>query len=843
MRIASKDVRHVSAALSFSGAAMPMFSSRPRNVPGRVLASDILKTRDLGPESSGPLSVHPEFESEQSYINNAYDCLEHMRGSARQLQYSIEATPGGTHQARLERDVVEEKALHRLARLQLGSESLIFGRIDHKGMEGPDSGERFYIGRLPVSDRAQNAIVLDWRAPVSEPFYRATGRNPLGLERRRHFATEEDRLIGIDDEVFDVDRLAATESGLVGTGALLAALGRSRTGLMRDIVATIQAEQDEIIRAELPGIFVVQGGPGTGKTAVALHRASYLLYTHRFPLERQGVLVVGPNRLFIRYISRVLPALGENGVDLSGVDDLVHDITVSARDPHDVARVKGELRMTKVVRRAVVTRQRGLRDGLTIGFGLLNLTVTAAETAEMVAVVKRSHRMHNACRKHLQSLLVERLYQRYREAMARTGLTVVGEGVKTFEDIAPQFKRHDDVRLALDRMWPLLTPTSLLRDLYGAPALIRAAARDILTDAEQRLLYRKRGEGLDEVAWTSPDIPLLDEAAQLLGPLPKLPTTVGTVNEGLFPPVSAVPIEEGMRTYGHIVIDEAQDLSPMQLRMVARRSLGGSMTIVGDIGQATGMWAPKDWDEILAYLPQKRPARKVELTVGYRTPAEIMNIAARVLAVAAPNLTVPTSVRSVGFGPTVLRVPLGNPAATGVPAAVVALQERIGRGTIGILCPDALLEDVVANLNAAGIDQQSIGDDGDAVTVLPVRTCKGLEFDAVVVVEPTDVVAESAQGLRALFVALTRPTQALTVVHAKDLPTTLDGAFDPAPAEDPDSEQNRELRQNGDSDSLDAPPTAVHHAKANDTGDVAQVLNGTAYGAATPAESADLRLF
>jgi DNA helicase IV len=720
------------------------------------------------------VSVHPEFETEQAYITHAYACLERMRVSARQLQYSIEPDSGGTHQARLERDVVEEKALGRLARLQLGSESLVFGRIDRKGSAGPDSGERFYIGRLPISDREQNPIVIDWRAPVAEAFYRATGRNPLGLERRRHFATEESRLIGIDDEVFDVERLEASESGLVGTGALLAALGRARSGLMRDIVATIQAEQDEIIRAELPGVLVVQGGPGTGKTAVALHRASYLLYTHRFPLERQGVLVVGPNRLFIRYISRVLPALGETGVDLAGVDDLVHDVTVSAREPHEVALIKGDLRMTKVIRRAVATRQRGLRDGLTIGFGLLNLTVTAAETAEMVVVVKRGHRVHNASRKHLQSLLVERLYQRYREAMARSGFTIVGEGVRPFEDVADQLKRTDEVKLALDRMWPLLTPAMLLRDLYGATALIRAATRDVLNEQQQRLLVRARGESVEDVQWTSADVPLLDEAAQLLGAIPKLPTHAGSHHDG--PHLTHGSLhDEGMRTYGHIVVDEAQDLSPMQLRMVSRRSLGGSMTIVGDIGQATGMWAPADWDQVLSYLPHKRAPRKVELTVGYRTPSEIMTVAARVLAVAAPNLVVPSSVRSVGHGPVAYRS--FDRAASVVPAAVEAMRTRIGRGTIGVLCPDSLLEEVAATLTAAGIVQQSIGEDGDAVTILPVRTSKGLEFDGVVVVEPAEVVDESAQGLRALFVALTRPTQALAVVHFRDLPPTLDGAF------------------------------------------------------------------
>ena len=737
-----------------------------------VLASDIPQKPGLHEGKPQAVAAHPEFTSEQEYIRNAYACLEKMRASAKLLQHSIEPEAGGTHQARLERDVVEEKAIGRLGRLQLGSESLIFGRIDRHRPVGVTEGERFYIGRLPVSDREQNPIVIDWRAPVAEPFYRATGRNPLGLERRRHFATEESTLIGIDDEVFDVERLDSNDSTLVGTGALLAALGRARSGAMRDIVATIQAEQDEIIRADMAGILVVQGGPGTGKTAVALHRASYLLYTHRFPLDRQGVLVVGPNRTFIRYIARVLPALGETGVDLAGIDDLVTDISVSAREAHNVAKVKGDIRMAKVIRRAVMTRQRGLRDGLKVGFGLLELSVSAAETAEMVAVVKRSHRVHNGSRKHLQSLLVERLYQRYRESMARKGLTIVGEGVAAFEDISPQLKRTPEVKLALDRMWPLLTPQMLLRDLFGKTALIAAASREILSDDEQNSLARGRGETVEDVAWTSSDVPLIDEAAQLLGPLPKTGTLIGTPTDVQ----QVVAAEEGIRTYGHIVIDETQDLSPMQLRMVARRSLNGSMTIVGDIGQATGMWAPKNWDQVLSYLPTKRPARQVELTVGYRTPAEIMAVAANVLAVAAPDLTVPKSVRSVGYHPTAHQVE-AHELIDAVVERVHAVREQIVQGTIGVLCPDDMAEDMAARMHRAGVSFEPIGGNGNGATVLGVRLSKGLEFDAVVLVEPAIVARESAQGLRALFVAITRPTQALAIVHSLPLPESLASAF------------------------------------------------------------------
>lgn len=702
--------------------------------------------------------MHPEFALEQAAVEHAYACLEAMRDSARRLQHSVESGAGGTHQARFERDVTYDRAQERLSQLQIGSESLVFGRIDREPGPGGQEGERFYIGRLPVSDGEMNPVVVDWRAPVAAAFYRATGRDPQGLVRRRHFATEGPRLLAIDDEVFSADTLERGGDDLVGSAALLAALGRARSGHMRDIVATIQAEQDEIIRAELPGLLVVQGGPGTGKTAVALHRASYLLYTHRFPLERQGVLVVGPNRLFIRYISRVLPALGETGVELRAVDDLVndlvHDLVISGRESDPGARIKGDARMARVIKRAVSTRQRPLKHDLVIGFGVHELRITAAETADIVQAVRRGHRLHNASRRQAVLLVAERLYQRYLQSLARRERLGSDAAAVPFEEFSAHVRRTEEFRLALDRMWPLLTPTMLLRDLFGSVPLIRAAARDILSDDEQRLLRRDRGAGPSDVAWTAADVPLLDEAAVLLGP------------------VDTKHADDHLRTYGHIVVDEAQDLSPMQLRMLARRSLNGSMTIVGDIGQATGMWAPHDWDDITRHLPTRRAIRRVELTVGYRTPAEIMALAARVLEVAAPDLSVPRSVRSAGEEPTVLTGVPGDGVTALAARAVAGQQRSLGDGTIGVIVPDALAGAIEAALAGAGITP--LGDAlGDGVSVVPVSRVKGLEFDGVVVVEPARIVRDAPQGLRALFVALTRPTRALTIAHVEPLPDCL----------------------------------------------------------------------
>ncbi len=322
------------------------------------------------------MSQHPELAQEQAYIERAYDCLDRAKAQAERLRGLTEVGRGGTHQARYERDVIEETVRSRLAHLEIGDAALVFGRIDRT------TGEAFHIGRLAVADERQEPVVVDWRAPVAEPFYRATGRAPMGLARRRHFAVRGRTLLGIEDEVFDAS--VTPDSDLVGPGALLAALEQSRTGQLGDIVATIQAEQDEIIRSELGGVLVVQGGPGTGKTVVALHRAAYLLYTYRFPLEDQGVLVIGPNRVFLRYIHRVLPSLGETGVEQVVLGDLVPGVRVHAAETLAVGRLKGEVRMAALLARAVRDRQRPLTRDLVVPFGLTSLRLDVATSQRIV---------------------------------------------------------------------------------------------------------------------------------------------------------------------------------------------------------------------------------------------------------------------------------------------------------------------------------------------------------------------------------------------------------------------------------------------------------------------------
>jgi DNA helicase IV len=700
------------------------------------------------------MAIHPDLAAEQAYIDRAYDCLEQARTSANRLKGMVEVGKGGTEQARFEREVIFDTVLNRLSQLQLGDASLLFGRIDR---EQEDGGDTFYIGRLAVSDPNQEPVVVDWRAPVAEPFYRATGRHPMGLARRRYFATRGRQLLGIEDELFGEHALDLGEgAGLQGHGTLIAALETARSGRMGDIVATIQGEQDEIIRAPLPGVLVVQGGPGTGKTVVALHRAAYLLYTHRFPLEDQGVLVVGPNRLFLAYIEQVLPSLGESGVELAVLADLVEGVAIRGRDREAVARLKGHEVMAKVLAKAVRDRKRSLRRPLRIGLGLQTLSLSVSTSADIVRDARRRYRFHNAGRR-----FVEREVAFHLAESARNPLDP--------DEVWRQVRKHPDVRAALEEMWPVLTPAQLLHDLFGSKALLYLAAGRLLRKERIELLHRPRSASVDDVVWTHDDVPLLDEARGLLGPKPRRQRRD----------------EDEIRTYGHIVIDEAQDLSPMQLAMISRRSLNGSLTVVGDIAQSTGAWAHANWDEILSLLPDRRPARREQLTVGYRIPGPNMDLAARVLARSAPDLLPPRSVRQDGRPPQFVRVDASEDLGPAIAQAVRDEIAAVDNGNVAVITPASRVEECSEALTASGIDHGVAIEQGlnHQVTVVPVGIVKGLELDATVVVDPAGILAEEAQGMRALYVALTRATKLLTIVHAGDLPDVLApvGSTEPQP--------------------------------------------------------------
>jgi len=694
---------------------------------------------------------HPEQKAEQAYIDRAYERLSEMRAEAdRRAQAVYDIGRGGTPQSRYERDVTVAVSLERARHLDIGGESLIFGRIDHT------AGECYYVGRRAVFSVEREPLVIDWRVPAAEPFYRATGKHPLGLARRRHFLSEGRRLLQVEDERFSAD-LDAGELGLAGMGALVAALERPRTGQMRDIVATIQSEQDEIIRDDLEGVLAVQGGPGTGKTAVALHRAAYLLYTHRRKLGQQGILVVGPNRTFLRYIEQVLPALGETGARLVTLSDLVPGAEVTATEADDVARVKGDTRMVKVIARAVRERQRPLQRDVVVPFDGFELTLRARETESLVAAARRNRRPHNQRREMMISIIAARLYDEYRQQTKTTMRELASIGTRSRREAMSELKRLPELMAVVDEMWPLLSPQRLLRELFADAKLLNAATAGILRPAERDLL-RRDGK---KASWTVADSPLLDEAFVRLG----RPGRRARTDD---------PDETDEReTYGHVVVDEVQDLPPMALRMLARRSRAGSMTIVGDLAQAVGAWTPRNWDAILRHLPERK-ARVRELTINYRTPAEIMDVAGALLVAAAPDVEPPSSVRETGEPPVVRRAD----DAIGAAVEVARTHTQRGSGTMVAIAPETLMGDLRRALGAAGLlEHTDATDPTDRVSVMNVAEAKGLEFDAVIVVEPGVLVASSPQGLRALYVAMTRATQHVTLVHAGPLPSALTDAL------------------------------------------------------------------
>ncbi len=715
---------------------------------------------------------HPDLPDEQAYIDHAYDCLTSSREAAWRMRDMTEADLGGTFQARFERNAFDEALVKRLTDLDLGSASLVFGRID-RYTESPDGLESFHIGRLAVADEAREPVVVDWRAPVAEPFYRATGREPMGIARRRHFAVEGQHLLGIEDELFGAGHLGVGHDeglddgldggsdgsrsgtqGLRGYSTLLAVLERGRTGTLGDIVATIQAEQDEIIRSPQAGVLVVQGGPGTGKTVVALHRAAYLLYTHRFPLEDQGVLVIGPNRVFLRYIERVLPSLGEAGVQQVVLADLVPGVQFlrpadAGDDSPATARLKGDPRMSDVIDQAIGDRERPLRDDLVLPFRTGFVRLRAEESSRIVKAARRRFRRHNAARKFVEGEVWSALAATWRDDEV---------GPRALKDA---LRGTAEIREALDRMWPVLTPAQLLHDLFGSKGLLKSAARGVLSDDEAMLLHRPRADSVDDVRWTSSDVALLDDARDVLGPRAGKDGKIDEFDE--------------IRTYGHIVIDEVQDLTPMQLKMATRRSLSGSMTIVGDIAQATGPLAPDHWDDVLEFLPDRKPARVIGLSVGYRIPQQIMAMANRVMEHATPSLRAPNSVRVGDHGPDVVRAPSADALPSTVAVEVQALVESLPGGSLGVVAPDRLIGELSSALTRAGVNHGTATRTGldSGVTLVPVSVVKGLELDGVVVVEPSRIVSDVEQGMRALYVALTRSTQRLTVVHADDLPEPL----------------------------------------------------------------------
>ena len=740
-------------------------------------------------------AVQNEVRREQAYITRLYDRLDHLRAQARTDLAGVrhQTVSGLTHQGRSERDSRASLLENRVAQLEGVEEGLCFGRIDRT------DGVELYVGRIGMSSREYDRLLVDWRAPAARPFYAATPKSPEGVVRRRHIRTRMRRVLGIEDDVLDLDEMAdGDHRHLAGEGALLAALGAGRTGHMRDIVATIQAEQDAVIRSDLGGVLVVDGGPGTGKTAVALHRAAYLLYEHRERLASRGVLVVGPGEVFLRYIERVLPSLGETGVVLSTVGRLVPGVRAEAVEPDEVAAVKGDLRMAEVLAEAVRQRQQVPRQPVEIPYGRVVLTVDREAVSSWRGRARRTRRPHNRSR---AAFLREML-----DALATQAATAMGRGILDAEgraDLVSELREHEPVLALLDEWWPVLRAQAVLTDLLADRVALRRASHR-LTEAERHLLERSSGRD-----WTEADVPLLDELADLLGTIVAADPALlaqrveEAMEEGyaaemlaeldLVMPVDAAVVaaryrgtpsrrstadrasEDRAWAYGHLVVDEAQELSPMAWRMLARRAPSRSMTVVGDLAQASGPSSIRSWGEALdAYAGDRW--RSVELTVNYRTPAEVMTVAAAVLRVADPTAIPPQAIRTVGEDPVAHRV-----SADEVPAAVAEVVRREvdayeGAGTVGVVVPVSGL-DAIGRAMATAVPEASTSRtaalDSPAV-VITARGAKGLEFDTVVVVEPAAIAAERTRGQHDLYVALTRATRRLVVVHADDLPPGME---------------------------------------------------------------------
>ena len=677
---------------------------------------------------------HPDLAVEQAVIDHAYQRLEEIRAEATARAETAAAERLTHFQLAFERDVVVQAAYERAASLDIGDQSLVFGRIDQ------EDEERYYIGRRAVFDRDYRPLVIDWRVPSAEPFYRGTGRHPMGLRLRRHFLCENRELLAIEDELFGEGR----DLGLAGSGALLAAMERPRTGHMRDIVATVQAEQDEVIRDDLAGVLIVQGGPGTGKTAVGLHRAAYLLFTHRRKLERQGILVIGPTPRFLRYIDQVLPALGEGGVDLQTPAGLAPAVELCAQDPENVARLKGDERMATVLQRALGQRQHAPSRGLGLDFEGIDVTLSKREVSKLVASASRTRRRtHNARRAMLLNILVQRLRRRYELGLKKRHGELAAELRLPRREAASRLREEPALQDYVDSIWPLLKPQELVGELLASREQLRATGS--LSDQEVELLARE-----ERYAWTPSDIPLLDEAAALLG-APVDRRRIVTLDDDE---------TDEAQTYGHIIVDEAQDLTPMTLRMLARRSRTGSMTLVGDLAQTVGATLPHSWDEVLAHLPVRDGARVRELTVNYRTPGPIMDAAVRLLADAAPELSPPRSARPDGEP-----ISYVSGDASSIVAEAAADHRARGEGTMCVIADRSMLEQLRAAAADTGRD--------DTFAIIDVQEAKGLEFDRVIVVEPARIVGGTAHGMRALYVAITRATKHVTIAHAEPLPDAL----------------------------------------------------------------------
>ena len=697
-----------------------------------------------------------ELAIEQAHVDLVYRQLNRATKSARRVakegrrRYTSDRQTwmreeDGT--ALFERDAFAFQAARRLAILDAEHEGLVFGRLDST------EGDTNYIGRIGVRDEEYEPLVIDWRARAAEPFYRATATDPMGVVRRRVLRCRNDKVVGIEDDL--LDDTARHDLVVIGEGALMAALKRARGHRMRDIVATIQAEQDEAIRAEHDGVTVIAGGPGTGKTVVALHRAAYLLYSNRRRYERGGILVIGPSALFMNYIERVLPSLGEDSVTLRAIGQVATDVLgfgSDVLDPAAAAAVKGSPRMLPVLRRLVDLP-------LVAGESVLRVTVKGEVLtlgADELARIRREvlgRFKANAGRDAAEAAVLAALHDRLPEEL--------GLDLEAMTDLVTTAASY---RMFWQAWWPELEPTQVLRRLAD-PAVVAAVAAGVLDEAEQAAL----AAGFTGEGWTVADVALLDELVTMIGlPEPEADeplflssgseiAEVVTTADRLATVRERDPHDDPHDTFAHLLVDEAQDLSPMQWRMLRRRGAHASWTIVGDPAQSS--WPDvAESQRAMAELAGTGPSRRFRLSTNYRSPAEVFDLAAAVVRRAYPDADLPDAVRRTGVEPELAEV-----AETGLTdwldARIAALTGQV-EGTIGVIAPPSRMAEITAGL----VGRPGAAAAGDRLIVIEPLAAKGLEYDAVVVVAPDEVVAESPGGERVLYVALTRPTQRLVTV-------------------------------------------------------------------------------
>ncbi|GAA5518755.1 hypothetical protein Lsed01_01188 [Demequina sediminis] len=712
--------------------------------------------------------------AEQEVVDVLYARVDALRDEASGRLAAIRREgPSGSPQNRSERDAFATLYEDRIAQLDAVEDRLCFGRLDLR------DGERFYVGRIGLSDAEHAPLLTDWRAPAARAFYSATAANPGDVVNRRHLTTQGRRVVAVEDDVLDVDALRemGADSALAGEGALLAALGARRTGRMGDIVATIQAEQDAVIRAPMSGALVVQGGPGSGKTAVALHRAAFLLYHHREQLESRGVLLIGPSRTFLRYIDHVLPSLGETGAVSTTLAGLIPGVEASAIEPDESAEIKGRTVMADVIKAAVRERQRVPRADREIRIDGRTVEIRRSDIKDAQAKARRDGRPHNEARAVFAKEMISRLTRQLVEQ-----LEVYSDEDR--HELERDVRDDKNVRIAINLCWLPVTAEQLLRDLFSKPHLLDYAAARLSPD-ERDLLLRP-----PHAPFTEADVPLLDEAAELLGEMPGgrarrsdepsaeeiqyAKDVLDTFGAQSMIKVDAETLASRMKggttrlsvaerasrdrtwTYGHIVVDEAQELSPMAWRMLLRRCPTRSFTIVGDVAQNTSVAGTRWWPETMDPLFQTSWELR-ELTISYRIPAAVADAAQSYARAARLPVSDLRAAREIADATCATRT--DDPVET---AAAVARRHAASfagaeGGLVAVIAHERHLSALRARLS------------GTEVEVCTARESKGLEFDVAVVVEPAEIAARPGD----LYVALTRPTKRLDIVHARPLPEGL----------------------------------------------------------------------